>query len=141
MQTLNWLRRWHDSGREWPWFVKRSFKTVRELEGKTGKVKKLIPPIREELLSKEFIEKLNKGRLSIQALLITCPYCGELNKAATFAIYERGGRKISGMQCPSCRKLIGDAGITLRYYCGYVVPDSSVIRRGLISKDLESSLF
>ena len=45
------------------------------------------------------------------------------------------------MQCPSCKKLIDHAGITLRYYCGYAVPDSNVIRRGLISKDLESSRF
>jgi len=140
-QTLNWLRKWRSSGREWPWFVKRSFKTIRKIEGKTGEVKKLIPPIKEELLSKEFIEKFNEGHLSIQSLSVFCPHCGGLNKAMTFAIYEANGRRISEMKCPSCEKLIDDAGITLRYYCGYVVPDSSIIRRGLLSKDLERARF
>jgi len=142
IQTLNWLKKWYASGKEWPWFVKRSFETVREIEGKTGKVSKVIPPIKEELLSEKFIEEFNKGNLSIQSLSITCPYCGTISKIVTFAIYEdENGRRISGLKCPSCKKIIDDAGITLRYYCGYAVPDSSIIRRGLISKDLESSRF
>lgn len=59
-----------------------------------------------------------------------------------FAIFEKeNGNKISGIKCPSCGKLVDYAGMTLRYYCGYVVPDSSIIRRGLISKDFESSRF
>jgi ribonuclease HII len=64
-QTIEWLKKWHTSGKEWPWFVKRSFKTAWEIEGKTGKPKKITPPIKEELLSKEFLEEFNKGRLSI----------------------------------------------------------------------------
>lgn len=141
-QTLNWLKKWHASGKEWPWFVKRSFKTIREIEGKPCEVKKVVPPIREELLSEKFIEEFNMGRFSIQSLSITCPYCGVISKEATFAIFDDAkGRKISGLKCPSCKKLIADSGITLRYYCGYVVPDSNVILRGLIGKDLESSRF
>ncbi len=140
LQTINWLKKWYSTKREWPWFVKRSFKTVREIEGK-NRVQKLTPPIREDLLSKEFIDEFNKGRLSIQALSIVCPNCGSTNKSVSFAIFEKEDRKVSGMKCPSCKKLVDDAGITLRYYCGYVVPDSSIIRRGLISKDLESSRF
>lgn len=31
--TLAWLKAWKETGRAWPWFVKRSFKTVRDLEG------------------------------------------------------------------------------------------------------------
>lgn len=141
-QTLNWLEKWHTSGKEWPWFVKKSFKTVKQIERKPEKVRKLIPPIKEELLSKKFIEEFEKGRLSIQSLSINCPHCGETNKAVTFAIYEKEtGRRISGLKCPSCKNLIDYAGLTLRYYCGYVVPDSSIILRRLLSKDLESSKF
>lgn len=44
-QTLDWLKAWHASGKEWPWFVKRSFQTIREIEGKTGKVRKKNPLI------------------------------------------------------------------------------------------------
>jgi len=142
LQTVNWLKKWYQNKREWPWFVKRSFKTVREIEGKTTEIKKQIPPIRESLLSKEFIEKFNEGRLSIEALSIVCPNCGSVNKSMSFAVFEKeNGNKVSGMKCPSCKKLVEYAGMTLRYYCGYVVPDSSIIRRGLISKDLESSRF
>lgn len=138
-QTIDWLKKWYASGREWPWFVKRSFRTVREIEGKPGKIRKLVPPIREELLSKEFLDEFSKGHLSIQSLYLNCPYCGEVNKVVMFAIYEKNGRKISEIRCPICKNSIDYAGLTLMYYCGYLVPDSSIIRRRLLSRDLESS--
>jgi len=134
-RTVEWLKRWHASGRDWPWFVKRSFKTVREIEGITIQPKKEIPPIREDLMSEEFINKFNEGRLSITSLSVICPHCGEILKGVTFAITD-GESKI---KCPKCENFIQDAGMTLRYYCGYLVPDSSIIQRGLISKDLERS--
>jgi len=141
-KTVRWLKEWHASGKPWPWFVKRSFRIVREIEKKTTKVKKIVPPIREELLSRKFIKNFEKGKLSIQSLSINCPHCGEIQKAVGFAIFtDINGRRVSGMKCPSCKKIISDAGITLRYYCGYVVPDSNIIRRRLISQDLESSRF
>jgi ribonuclease HII len=140
MQTIKWLGKWYESGRDWPWFIRRSYETVRRIEGKPERSKQ-IPPIKEELLSEEFLEEFNKGRLSIQSLAIICPHCGSINKSVTFAIYEDDGRKISGIKCPKCKKLIENAGITLRYYCGYVVPDTNVVIRGVISKDLESSRF
>ena len=141
-QTIEWLKKWHASGKEWPWFVKRSFRNVRELEGKSEKVRKLTPPIREGLLSKEFLEEFNKGNLSIQSLSLICPHCGETNKVVTFAIYkEKDGEKVSGIKCPVCKKIIDFAGPTLRYYCGYVVPDSNIIHRRLLSRDLKSSRF
>jgi len=141
MQTLNWLERWYSVHKSWPWFVKRSFKTVKQIEGDVSRVEKESPPIREELLSKEFIEEFNEGHLSIKSLSVFCPSCGSINNAMTFAIYKKNNKEISGLQCPSCKKIVEDAGITLRYYCGYVVPDSSIILRRLISKDLERSGF
>ena len=132
-QTLEWLNKWHASGKGWPWFIKKSFKTVREIEGKTGKPRKVIPPIREGLLSKEFVEELNKGKLSIQSLSLVCPHCGAINKAIYYAI--------SKAKCPSCNEFIDDVGLTLRYYCGYIIPDSNIIMRGLLSKDLQNKKF
>ncbi|MEM3389753.1 MAG: hypothetical protein QW506_03205 [Thermoproteota archaeon] len=140
-QTLNWLKKWYGTGKEWPWFVKKSFKTVREIEGRPEEMK-LTPPIEEGLLSKEFLDNLSRGHLSIQSLSVICPYCGEISKAITFAIYEnKNGKMVSEAKCPTCKKSIAHAGLTLRYYCGYIVPDSSIIRRGLLSKDLEGSRF
>ncbi|MBC7129303.1 MAG: hypothetical protein H5T45_06205 [Thermoplasmatales archaeon] len=132
-QTLEWLKKWYASGKQWPWFVKKSFKTIWEIEGKNGKPKKEIPPIREELLSKDFIEEFNKGNLTVKSLFLVCPHCGETNRAISYAM--------SKAKCPSCNKFIEDAGITLRYYCGYLVPDSNIIMRGLLSKDLEKRKF
>ena len=40
-----------------------------------------------------------------------------------------------------CERIIENAGITLRYYCGYVLPDSNATRRNVISKDLRGSKF
>jgi|Deesub1362B_J571_1020462.scaffolds.fasta_scaffold01718_6 ribonuclease HII len=142
-QTVEWLKKWFSSGRQWPWFVKRSFKTIWKIERRTGKPKKIAPPIREELLSNEFFEEFNKGKLSIQSLSIVCPACGSILKSATFAIFDKSGRRISELRCPNseCGQFIENAGITLRYYCGYVIPDSSAIQRKLISNDLNASRF
>lgn len=142
-KTLEWLNKWYLSKKSWPWFVKRSYKTIRDIEGKLGKAKKITPPIREELLAEDFINEFNKGNLSIKSLSIVCPNCGYVLRSAAFATFNKKGRKVSALKCPNrdCSKLINDAGFTLRYYCGYVVPDSSVIQRSLISNDLKASKF
>lgn len=132
-KTLEWLKKWHDSGRQWPWFIKRSFKTIWELEGKSSGPKKVIPPIKDNLLSKEFVQDFNQGRLSISALSVVCPNCGSITKSVTFAI--------SKVKCPSCNKFIENISMTLRYYCGYVIPDSNIITGGLLSKDLKEGRF
>src|SRR2546428_12265889 len=30
--TLEWLRKWHQTGKAWPWFIKISFRTIAEIE-------------------------------------------------------------------------------------------------------------
>src|SRR2546428_4489931 len=142
-KTLEWLRKWHQTGKAWPWFIKISFRTIAEIEGKSVKIAKLNPPIREDLLSRKFIEEFNKGNLSVQSLSIVCPSCGAFLRSAMFATIGLPGSKLSKLKCsnPECNQFIEDAGTTLRYYCGYVIPDSSVIRRTLISHDLSASRF
>lgn len=140
-QTIKWLERWYKSGKAWPWFVKRSFKNVRALEGKIGKPKKIESLIREDLLSREFTEEFNKGNFSIYFLSIVCPSCGSILKSAMFATFKEDEHKRSELKCPDCGSLIRNAGITIRYYCGYALPDSSVIWRNLISNDLNASRF
>lgn len=39
-KTLAWLRAWSQSGRPWPPFVKRSFRTVREIDGRASERKR-----------------------------------------------------------------------------------------------------
>jgi ribonuclease HII len=140
-ETAEWLAKWYSERKTWPWFVKRSYSTIFRIEGKTEGYRKLSPPIREELLSKEFLTGFNNGHLSIQALSIVCPSCGSILKSATFVTFDDGIKKVSALKCPSCNKPIQDAGFTLKYYCGYVVPDSSAIQRGLICNDLSASRF
>lgn len=142
-QTVEWLKKWYDSGSKWPWFIKRSFRPVRKIEGKAGKASKRTPPIKEELLSEEFKNDFNEGKISIQSLSLVCPHCGSISKNYRFANFERDGRQISRMKCANsdCKELINDAGMTLRYYCGYVVPDSNAIQSRMLSNDLEASRF
>ena len=140
-QTIKWLEKWHGSGKGWPWFIKRSFKNIRALEKKSGERKKIEPPIRENLLSSEFLEEFNKGHLSIRSLSIVCQSCGSILKSAAFATFEENGHKRSELKCPNCNGFVRDAGLTLRYYCGYALPDSSVILRNLVSNDLNASRF
>ncbi|MCK4443325.1 MAG: hypothetical protein KAW09_02195 [Thermoplasmata archaeon] len=142
-QTIEWLEKWYKSKGKWPWFIKRSFKTIRKIEGKPEKVEKATPPIDEKLLSDEFIKEFDKGNLSIESLSLVCPGCGSIHKSVTFATFEKNGRMISQLKCPNaeCSILIENAGMTLRYYCGYVVPDSSAIQRSVLSNDLAASRF
>lgn len=140
-QTDAWLKAWWEKYRSWPWFVKRSFRNVKRIEGKSEKTNKTIPPIDERPLSKEFLDEFNKGKLSIESLSLICPHCGAVLKSVSFAVFDVNGHKVSGIKCPSCGKIIENAGITLRYYCGYVLPDSNAIQRSVISRDLESSKF
>ena len=142
-QTLEWLKRWHASGKPWPWFIKRSFKTIRRIEGKTEKAPKEIPPIRDDILAETFLDAFAKGQLSINSLALVCPFCGSILKSAAFAVYNEGKTRKSSLKCanPECERFIADAGPTLRYYCGYLIPDSSAIQRSIISNDLEASRF
>jgi len=142
-KTNAWLKAWWNTHKSWPWFVKRSFRNVRRIEGKTEEVKKILPPIDEKLLSDEFLETFNKGNLSIQSLSLVCPYCGTILKSVEFAVFKKNGREISGIKCVNkeCGRIIENAGITLRYYCGYILPDSNAIQRQVISRDLRSSKF
>ena len=39
-KTLAWLRAWHATGREWPPFVKQSFRTVQQIDGKSAMPKR-----------------------------------------------------------------------------------------------------
>ncbi len=140
-QTIEWLKQWHNSGKPWPWFVKKSFKIIKKMEGESQEIRKEIPPIKEDLLSHQFLEEFNKGRLSIQSLSIVCPLCGHILKSVTFATLNNGKKRTTKLKCPNCKRFIEDAGFTLRYYCGYLTPDSNAIQRNLISRDLESSRF
>lgn len=137
-QTVAWLKAWKAAGRGWPWFVKRSFRTVREMEGISGKILKEAPPIREDILSPEFLEELRKGRLSITSLSVICPSCGAVSKAAL--VTPEGSGNFVG-RCIKCKRPVPELGFSLRYYCGYVLPDSNVITGGLLSKDLGHSRF
>jgi len=142
-KTVAWLKAWWVKNKCWPWFVKESFKNIREIEGKKGKVKKILPPIDERLLSQEFLNEFKEGNLSIDSLSLVCPFCGSILKSVKFVVFKRNGKNISGIKCTNnaCDKIIENAGITLRYYCGYLVPDSNAILRKVISQDLEHSRF
>ncbi len=137
-QTLAWLKAWKASGQPWPWFIKRSFRTIYELDG-ASPPKKREPPIREDLLSEEFREEFDRGRLSITTLRVVCPSCGDVSRAALVTLDDEGK---SVPRCVGCKAILPrDLGFTLRFYCGFVVPDANIIRRGLLGKDLVGTRF
>lgn len=131
-QTIKWLEEWKKTAKPWPWFVKRSFKNIRKLDGISQEPKKLAPPINERLLSDEFRKKFESGELSIESLSVVCP-CGTVSKAIKLIPKEGKTTAI----CIKCQSEIPNISLVLRYYCGRILPDSSVIARGFISKDLE----
>jgi len=38
--TIEWLQKWHKSGKEWPWFVRKSYRTVYKMDEKLSKPRK-----------------------------------------------------------------------------------------------------
>jgi ribonuclease HII len=135
-KTKKWLEMWKSTGKEWPWFIKRSFKIIRELDGKE-ETKKDIPPINENILSEDFRKKFENGELNIVSLSIVCPSCGYTSKSLKIIPKNNQTTPI----CISCQNEIPDVSLTLQYYCGKVIPDSNTIMKGLISKDLEGRGF
>jgi ribonuclease HII len=136
-KTLKWLKAWYQTGKPWPWFVKKSFKTVREIEGKLEAGEKENPPFRENLLCDDFMSEEIAENFSIKNLSVVCPAYGTVRKTSLVLIDENQtiGR------CAYCKTPIEDLNHTLRYYCGYILPDSNVILKGLLSKDLSHSRF
>lgn len=137
--TKAWLQRWKATGKPWPWFVKTSFRNIREMDGRSTPVSKSDPPIRHDLLSPESSRLFNEGRLSTASLTIVCPNCGRTASAAKLTPAPGSGG-LEG-RCVGCGEVIPDLETTLRYYCGVAVPDSSVLITGAISTDLDQKGF
>src|SRR6266704_630634 len=135
-QTLKWLKAWKATKKQWPWFVKCSFRTVRELDGVPEPTKDR-PPVRDDILSDEFRREFMQGIFSVTSLSIVCPSCGVRSKAVLITHQDEAtvGR------CPDCKKPIPGLNLALRYYCGFILPDSNIIVGGLLSKDLAHSKF
>ncbi len=136
-ETINWLKKWKETGKPWPWFVKQSYRTVREIDGRPAEFEKIEPPLREDILSEDFIKEFEEGRYSITTLSIICPSCGERSKAAIVTL----DREQTIGRCIYCKEPIKDLNFTLRYYCGVLLPDSNIITGGFLGKDLEKSKF
>lgn len=136
-KTLEWLKAWWSTNKSWPWFVKQSFKTIANIEGRQVYKKHKIPPLNENVLSQEFREKFNSGKLDITSLSINCSNCGQIIKSIKLAPYQGKTTAI----CVNCGGIIQNISLTLLYYCGRVLPDTSVIGRGFLSKDLDGIKF
>jgi len=135
-RTIEWLKEWKAAGKEWPWFIKRSYKTIRELDGITEEPKKQIPPINETLLSKDFINDFNEGRFNITALSVVCPNCGTVAKSVKLIPWKN---RETQPRCINCDREIKDLSFTLRYYCGRVIPDTNSM--GFVYADLKGKKF
>lgn len=131
-KTLDWLRAWRATGRAWPWFVKQSFKTIGEIDHSIRATRKIRPPINDQLLSESYRLDFDQGRLNIRSLSIVCPHCGVVSKSALLVATDN----VTEGRCPSCRRDLPHLALTLRYYCGRVLPDTNVLLRGILGKDL-----
>jgi len=140
-KTKKWLESWKQSGNSWPWFVKKTFKTIRNLNGFEESYEKIEPPIEDNILSKEFHKNFSEGKLDITSLSVVCPYCGSILKELKHILIDNDGQIFNHLICVNqgCGKVIEKANSTLRYYNGYLIPDSSAIQRRILSKDLTNN--
>jgi hypothetical protein len=131
--TLDWLNRWKKARKPWPWFIKKSFKTVHDLENKTKKVKKIKPSLRDDLLPKEFIQSFEKEKRYIHLLTLKCPSCNKLQRSVNF--------NLTDWVCPNCATPFENISLTLRYYCSDILPDRETIDKKVILKDFDNRQF
>lgn len=131
-QTIKWLKTWESSRKKWPWFIKKSFKTITELENQTIKEKKLIPELKTDLISPEFIHSFDKNEL-MNSISVRCPECKQYQFTL---IYDH-----NQLFCDSCSKPIEDIQLTLRYYSGSILIDQQIVAQQILIKDLEMNSF
>ena len=136
-KTLNWLKSYWEKNKSWPWFVKKSFKTIAKIEGREEIKKKLNIPLTENFISSEFKNKFFSGKLNIDSLTIQCPYCGNICHSIKIALINNK----TTAKCIMCDKNLDGINYELRYYCGKILPDSDIIISGFLSKDLEGVKF
>lgn len=141
--TKKWLEEWYKNHKMWPWFIKKSFKTIREIEGKPPIKNKPHPPFNLDLLSKEFLENFDNGILSITSLSLVCPNCGNILKSVKFNNHKNPSTQenIVGLKCENCENNIENADFTLRYYIPFILPDANALSRYILSRDLENKKF
>ena len=132
-QTVEWLGKWKATKQEWPWFIKKSFKTITILEDKTNQGKKNTPEIKNELLPTEFVHAFKENQAFLNLLQIKCAHCNEYQKVLIYDYQQ--------MTCESCSKIIGDLHLTLRYYCGTILIDCEIIKQQALIQDLKTNAF
>lgn len=137
LRTLSYLKKWWEKHKKWPWFVKQSFKTIAEIEGRKTLKKIRVPPLNEDIISEEFREKFYNGKLEITSLHVICPKCGEIIHSIKLIFKD----ELTTAICINCFNELKRINDTLKYFCGRILPDSSVIRNGFLSKDLEKKKF
>jgi len=132
-QTLKWLKLWFRENKTWPWFIKKSFKPILEMEGKKTRIKKEFPEINEELISDKFLHAFKLGEASIQSLWFYCPDCQKIMNSVYYNIRE--------FRCPNCKSPVKVISFLLRYFCNSIVLAPDVIEKRILSQDLTNNQF
>jgi ribonuclease HII len=132
-QTIEWLTKWGVSNKEWPWFIKKSFKTITVLNNKTNQEKKNIPELKKEILPTKFIQIFKRKQSLIDLFSIRCSHCNQYQKVIIYDYQQ--------MICESCSKFIGDLQLTLRYYCGSILIDSEIVEQQALITDFKKNAF
>jgi len=97
--TVKWLKEWKGSGQQWPWFVKISWKTIRELDGIAKEPAKGSPPVRHDILSRDSQAMFREGKLSTASLRVICPACGVNLSSCKLTPEPAGGLVGRCVQC------------------------------------------
>jgi ribonuclease HII len=132
-QTIKWLKLWYNENKEWPWFIKKSFKPVLEMEGKKTTIKKRHPEINKELISEELLHAFNHGEVAIQSLWFHCPACQKKIKFIEYNIKE--------FKCPNCETPFNEVPFLLSYFCNSLVLTPDVVEKRVLSRDLSNNQF
>jgi ribonuclease HII len=132
-KTADWLSQWHAGERPWPWFIKKSFKTIRDLEGQSDKVKKISPVLKNELLPQDFIRSPQREKAKMNLSAIECSNCGKFQQVLHFDFEQ--------MICQTCKNPMDDLQLTLRHYCSSLIADPRIVEQKSLIRDLENAAF
>ena len=122
-ETKLWLEKWYRQHKNWPPFVRKSYKNIRKIEGTDKKLRKVNPENFDTIVPDTYKKLCAKGKKDIRVFSIICPKCHTDLKKIILKIPSRE------FLCPikDCGYVIKNLEVCLYFYLGRIVITQDIL--------------
>jgi len=139
-KTIEWLRKWHENYGEFPWFVRKSYKTVREIEKIQGKLIKKSPTLCFDMVFKPDLKEFLNRQQGNHQLIVKCSHCG--GTVSLLFLKSVDDKKFEYICALSdCGGKVDCLEILLLFYFDYVLIDIDRKKISIISQLIRDQQF